>query len=114
MYLFRLSFHQNNQIKNPSYFFLPVILFFSKFIQDKYSGCNQQDAAYIAGAVYDRSPVLSAVVGILIANTQKQKYVFLIFSNVYYNPPIQNCWTSSPLIPCSLQDVLLSELNCGR
>ncbi|KAM9124715.1 lysosomal dipeptide transporter MFSD1-like isoform 3-T3 [Pangshura tecta] len=37
-----------------------------KFIQDKYSGYSQQAAAYIAGAVYDSSLVLSAAVGILI------------------------------------------------
>ncbi|KAM9124717.1 lysosomal dipeptide transporter MFSD1-like isoform 5-T5 [Pangshura tecta] len=39
-----------------------------KFIQDKYSGYSQQAAAYIAGAVYDSSLVLSAAVGILIAS----------------------------------------------
>lgn len=38
----------------------------SKFIQDKYSGYSQKEAAYIAGAVYDSSLVLSASVGILI------------------------------------------------
>ncbi|KAL8175163.1 UNVERIFIED_CONTAM: hypothetical protein K2H54_014927, partial [Gekko kuhli] len=37
-----------------------------KFIQDKYPGYSQQAAAYIAGAVYDSSLVLSASVGILI------------------------------------------------
>lgn len=44
-------------------FFLP-----SKFIQDKYSGYSQKEAAYIAGAVYDSSLVLSASVGILIVS----------------------------------------------
>lgn len=38
----------------------------SKFIQDKYSSYTQKEAAYIAGAVYDSSLVLSAIVGILI------------------------------------------------
>lgn len=42
---------------------------FSKFIQDKYSGYSQKEAAYIAGAVYDSSLVLSASVGILIVSS---------------------------------------------
>lgn len=41
----------------------------SKFIQDKYNGYSQKEAAYIAGAVYDSSLVLSASVGILIVST---------------------------------------------
>lgn len=44
----------------------PFIADASKFIQDKYSGYSQKEAAYIAGAVYDSSLVLSACVGILI------------------------------------------------
>lgn len=44
----------------------PFIADASKFIQDKYSGYTQKEAAYIAGAVYDSSLVLSASVGILI------------------------------------------------
>lgn len=40
----------------------------SKFIQDKYDGYSQKEAAYIAGAVYDSSLVLSASVGILIVS----------------------------------------------
>ncbi|MBN3301839.1 MFSD1 protein, partial [Amia calva] len=44
----------------------PFIADASKFIQDKYSDYSQKEAAYIAGAVYDSSLVLSAVVGILI------------------------------------------------
>ncbi|XP_016314212.1 major facilitator superfamily domain-containing protein 1 [Sinocyclocheilus anshuiensis] len=44
----------------------PFIADASKFIQDKYSGYSQKEAAYIAGAVYDSSLVLSAAVGILI------------------------------------------------
>ncbi|XP_016327390.1 major facilitator superfamily domain-containing protein 1-like [Sinocyclocheilus anshuiensis] len=44
----------------------PFIADASKFIQDKYSGYSQKEAAYIAGTVYDSSLVLSAVVGILI------------------------------------------------
>ncbi|XP_039348209.1 major facilitator superfamily domain-containing protein 1-like isoform X1 [Mauremys reevesii] len=44
----------------------PFVADASKFIQDKYSGYSQQAAAYIAGAVYDSSLVLSAAVGILI------------------------------------------------
>ncbi|KAM4632054.1 lysosomal dipeptide transporter MFSD1-like [Discoglossus pictus] len=44
----------------------PFVADASKFIQDKYQGYDQQTAAYIAGAVYDSSLVLSAVVGILI------------------------------------------------
>ncbi|KAI1896252.1 hypothetical protein AGOR_G00092890 [Albula goreensis] len=44
----------------------PFIADASKFIQDKYSGYSQKEAAYIAGAVYDSSLVLSATVGILI------------------------------------------------
>lgn len=52
-------------------YFLHVCVFFlsSKFIQDKYSGYSQKEAAYIAGAVYDSSLVLSASVGILIVST---------------------------------------------
>uniref|UniRef100_A0AAR2M3Z8 Lysosomal dipeptide transporter MFSD1 n=1 Tax=Pygocentrus nattereri TaxID=42514 RepID=A0AAR2M3Z8_PYGNA len=46
----------------------PFIADASKFIQDKYSGYSQKEAAYIAGAVYDSSLVLSAAVGILIAS----------------------------------------------
>nr|XP_046233254.1 major facilitator superfamily domain-containing protein 1-like [Scatophagus argus] len=44
----------------------PFIADASKFIQDKYSGYSQKESAYIAGAVYDCSLVLSAIVGILI------------------------------------------------
>ncbi|XP_041086102.1 major facilitator superfamily domain-containing protein 1 isoform X3 [Polyodon spathula] len=44
----------------------PFVADASKFIQDKYSGYSQREAAYIAGAVYDSSLVLSATVGILI------------------------------------------------
>ncbi|KAM6951155.1 lysosomal dipeptide transporter MFSD1 [Aplochiton taeniatus] len=44
----------------------PFIADASKFIQDKYSGYTQKEAAYIAGAVYDSSLILSAIVGILI------------------------------------------------
>ncbi|XP_027549513.1 major facilitator superfamily domain-containing protein 1-like isoform X3 [Neopelma chrysocephalum] len=44
----------------------PFVADASKFIQDKYPGYSQQAAAYIAGAVYDSSLVLSAAVGILI------------------------------------------------
>lgn len=40
----------------------------SKFIQDKYSDYSQKEAAYVAGAVYDSSLVLSASVGILIVS----------------------------------------------
>lgn len=48
---------------------IKTILLSSKFIQDKYSGYSQKEAAYIAGAVYDSSLVLSASVGILIVRT---------------------------------------------
>ncbi|XP_073491295.1 lysosomal dipeptide transporter MFSD1-like [Aquarana catesbeiana] len=44
----------------------PFVADASKFIQDKYPGYDQQTASYIAGAVYDSSLVLSAIVGILI------------------------------------------------
>ncbi|XP_069066675.1 lysosomal dipeptide transporter MFSD1-like isoform X2 [Pleurodeles waltl] len=44
----------------------PFVADASKFIQDKYTGYSQREAAYIAGAVYDSSLVLSAAVGILI------------------------------------------------
>lgn len=44
----------------------PFVADASKFIQDKYTGYSQQQASYIAGAVYDSSLVLSAAVGILI------------------------------------------------
>ncbi|CAN0383710.1 unnamed protein product [Lampetra planeri] len=44
----------------------PFVADASKFIQDKYAGYSQQQAAYVAGAVYDSSLVLSATVGILI------------------------------------------------
>ncbi|CAH2307672.1 major facilitator superfamily domain-containing 1-like isoform X1 [Pelobates cultripes] len=44
----------------------PFVADASKFIQDKYEGYDQKTAAYIAGAVYDSSLVLSAAVGILI------------------------------------------------
>ncbi|KAG8145556.1 hypothetical protein E2320_012075 [Naja naja] len=46
----------------------PFVADASKFIQDKYPGYSQQAAAYIAGAVYDCSLILSAAVGILIAS----------------------------------------------
>lgn len=49
--------------------FVSLLFLFSKFIQDKYPGYSQQAAAYIAGAVYDSSLVLSAAVGILIVST---------------------------------------------
>ena len=45
-----------------------VFFLSSKFIQDKYDGYSQKEAAYIAGAVYDSSLVLSAIVGILIVS----------------------------------------------
>uniref|UniRef100_A0A8C7XIK4 Im:7160594 n=1 Tax=Oryzias sinensis TaxID=183150 RepID=A0A8C7XIK4_9TELE len=44
----------------------PFIADASKFIQDKYGNYSQKEAAYVAGAVYDSSLVLSASVGILI------------------------------------------------
>ncbi|XP_063286677.1 major facilitator superfamily domain-containing protein 1-like [Pelobates fuscus] len=44
----------------------PFVADASKFIQDKYEGYDQKTAAYVAGAVYDSSLVLSAAVGILI------------------------------------------------
>ncbi|XP_014345004.1 major facilitator superfamily domain-containing protein 1 isoform X1 [Latimeria chalumnae] len=44
----------------------PFVADASKFIEDKYPGYSQQEAAYITGAVYDSSLVLSATVGILI------------------------------------------------
>lgn len=40
----------------------------SKFIQDKYNDYSQKEAAYIAGAVYDSSLILSASAGILIVS----------------------------------------------
>lgn len=51
---------------------------FSKFIQDKYSGYSQKEAAYIAGAVYDSSLVLSAAVGILIVSQHIQYLVLTL------------------------------------
>ncbi|KAJ7305779.1 hypothetical protein JRQ81_010145 [Phrynocephalus forsythii] len=44
----------------------PFVADASKFIQDKYPGYSQREAAYIAGAVYDSSLILSAAIGILI------------------------------------------------
>uniref|UniRef100_A0A8C9VYN7 Lysosomal dipeptide transporter MFSD1 n=1 Tax=Scleropages formosus TaxID=113540 RepID=A0A8C9VYN7_SCLFO len=44
----------------------PFIADASKFIQDKYSEYSQEEAAYVAGAVYDSSLVLCAAMGILI------------------------------------------------
>ncbi|XP_054624053.1 major facilitator superfamily domain-containing protein 1-like isoform X2 [Dunckerocampus dactyliophorus] len=44
----------------------PFVADASKFIQDKYTDYTQEEAGYIAGAVYDSSLVLSAIVGILI------------------------------------------------
>ncbi|KAG2455571.1 major facilitator superfamily domain-containing protein 1 isoform X1 [Polypterus senegalus] len=44
----------------------PFVADASKFIQDKYAGYSQKEAAYTVGAVYDSSLVLSATVGILI------------------------------------------------
>ncbi|XP_068161635.1 lysosomal dipeptide transporter MFSD1-like [Antennarius striatus] len=44
----------------------PFVADASKFIQDKYSGYSQKEAAYIAGAIYDSSLVLSAGAGFLI------------------------------------------------
>lgn len=64
-------------------FFPPVHFIFSKFIQDKYSGYSQQAAAYIAGAVYDSSLVLSAAVGILIVSTQNQQCLLITFSSFF-------------------------------
>lgn len=51
----------------------------SKFIQDKYDGYSQKEAAYIAGAVYDSSLVLSASVGILIVSATAFFYLFKRF-----------------------------------
>lgn len=80
VFVLRLTFCQSNQIKNPNYvIFLPFVFIFSKFIQDKYSGYSQQAAAYIAGAVYDSSLVLSAAVGILIVSTRNQKCLMITF-----------------------------------
>nr|XP_057917161.1 major facilitator superfamily domain-containing protein 1-like isoform X2 [Doryrhamphus excisus]XP_057917162.1 major facilitator superfamily domain-containing protein 1-like isoform X2 [Doryrhamphus excisus] len=50
----------------------PFIADASKFIQDKYTDYTQEEAAYIAGAVYDSSLVLSAIVGILIDHLGKR------------------------------------------
>ncbi|XP_068162257.1 lysosomal dipeptide transporter MFSD1-like [Antennarius striatus] len=44
----------------------PFIADACKFIQDKYSGYSQKEAAYIASAVYDSSLVLLVTLGILI------------------------------------------------
>lgn len=46
----------------------------SKFIQDKYSDYSQKEAAYVAGAVYDSSLVLSASVGILIVSHRRSGF----------------------------------------
>lgn len=56
---------------------------FSKFIQDKYSGYSQKEAAYIAGAVYDSSLVLSAAVGILIVSLTTQIHRLYCISIIY-------------------------------
>ncbi|XP_069761284.1 lysosomal dipeptide transporter MFSD1 isoform X2 [Narcine bancroftii] len=44
----------------------PFIADASKFIQDKYSGYSQQEAAYVTGAVFDSSLILLPIAGILI------------------------------------------------
>ncbi|XP_051925389.1 major facilitator superfamily domain-containing protein 1 [Hippocampus zosterae] len=44
----------------------PFIADASKFVQDKYDNYTQREAAYVAGAVYDGSLVLSASAGVLI------------------------------------------------
>ncbi|XP_061911872.1 major facilitator superfamily domain-containing protein 1-like isoform X1 [Entelurus aequoreus] len=44
----------------------PFVADASKFIQDKYNGYTHEEAAYIAGAVYDSSLILSAGIGFLI------------------------------------------------
>lgn len=40
----------------------------SKFVEDKYDNYTQREAAYVAGAVYDSSLVLSAGAGVLIVS----------------------------------------------
>ncbi|XP_043567999.1 major facilitator superfamily domain-containing protein 1 isoform X3 [Chiloscyllium plagiosum] len=44
----------------------PFVADASKFIQDKYSGYSQQEASYIAGAIYDASLLLFSIAGILV------------------------------------------------
>lgn len=55
---------------------LCCVFLFSKFIQDKYGDYSQKEAAYVAGAVYDSSLVLSASVGILIVSTCTQNPLY--------------------------------------
>ncbi|XP_072416186.1 lysosomal dipeptide transporter MFSD1 [Chiloscyllium punctatum] len=44
----------------------PFVADASKFIQDKYSGYSQQEASYVAGAIYDASLLLFSIAGILV------------------------------------------------
>ena len=53
------------------------ILHFSKFIQDKY-GYDKQKSAYLAGAVYDVSMIVSPFLGRLIVSVLIIKATILI------------------------------------
>ncbi|XP_035258929.1 major facilitator superfamily domain-containing protein 1 isoform X1 [Anguilla rostrata] len=81
----------------------PFIADASKFIQDKYSGYSQKEAAYIAGAVYDSSLVLSATVGILIDYVGRRGVfalgcavltlpVFALLAFTYVPPLVSTVW----------------------
>lgn len=47
----------------------------SKFVEDKYDNYTQREAAYVAGAVYDSSLVLSAGAGVLIVSVASSPIV---------------------------------------
>ncbi|XP_048408496.1 major facilitator superfamily domain-containing protein 1 isoform X3 [Stegostoma tigrinum] len=56
----------------------PFVADASKFIQDKYSGYSQQEASYIAGAIYDSSLLLFSIAGILVDYVGLRAIIVLI------------------------------------
>ncbi|XP_048408495.1 major facilitator superfamily domain-containing protein 1 isoform X2 [Stegostoma tigrinum] len=60
----------------------PFVADASKFIQDKYSGYSQQEASYIAGAIYDSSLLLFSIAGILVASLWPSVFLVVPHANI--------------------------------